>query len=481
MKKRPDWAGGDRCGASRPVIQQQTNNKNSPLFHLYFAKKQSNQTIDSKKPSCLSIFLSIYLLIYSTTQKDRKEPTKMIQRRMMHPSSGNNSAGGNSTLPASSKATTTVGRWATILKESRKPWEKKIQQCRLLLSIAPSGSTKKRTFHNNKNKKRSSLTLVTCLSLFLVASYLAWTAHRDLVQAVKAVASPGSSGGSSSMNAKEQAALIKRLLKSSPPNLKGVKGVQKLKDNTLYVLPERHPQVGDRSDKYALLRQEYDALLPLNPKRSLDVVHQLRQRNSKGGDKTIYSLQPMTTMSSEKQQPESYDIYNCPDTPPEHYPYAWSLAKEILPSWPPRDTTTVKERSIYQGICVFEYAHDLKKAQTYKDHEVPFVLQGDPHIARTVERWHMPGYLERMLNAKTGRQEQQPPSQLNQVHRTEYSPTNQFLYRAPGTPDTTGSGTVLKWLTYKEWLAHANQTAGEHGENEEDDGANPDQEHWYYR
>ena len=98
----------------------------------------------------------------------------------------------------------------------------------------------------------------------------------------------------------------------------------------------------------------------------------------------------------------------------------------------------------------------------------------------------MPGYLKRMLNAKTGKQQEQPPSKSAQVHRTEYSPTNKFLYRAPGTPDTTGSGTVLKWLTFEEWLAHANKTVvaapdfDEHAK-EENDGGNPEQEHWYYR
>ena len=51
-----------------------------------------------------------------------------------------------------------------------------------------------------------------------------------------------------------------------------------------------------------------------------------------------------------------YDIYNCPPTPPDDYPHSW-YATEVLSNWNPNDVTTIPpfSRSIYQGLCIFDY------------------------------------------------------------------------------------------------------------------------------
>jgi hypothetical protein len=92
----------------------------------------------------------------------------------------------------------------------------------------------------------------------------------------------------------------------------------------------------------------------------------------------------------------------------------------------------------------------------YRDLEMPFVIQGDPHVAWTVERWNRPGYIDKLLGKGIR-------------HRTEYSPSSHFLYHRPGT---SGGETELKWMTYSDWLEKANVTEAMTG---------PEQEHWYFR
>jgi hypothetical protein len=133
---------------------------------------------------------------------------------------------------------------------------------------------------------------------------------------------------------------------------------------------------------------------------------------------------------------------------------------DILTSWPPRDTSQPPERALYQGLCVFQYSRDLARAQNYKDRELPFVVRGDPHVSRAVERWNQPGYLSAMLRPE-------------QPHRVEWSPNNQFLYTRPGSTTKDASTTKLRWMTFDEWLTKANVSDATL--------ADPNHEHWYFR
>ena len=363
----------------------------------------------------------------------------------------NNNRPSKGTAAAGSDKATAARRWSVPMVDFasfQKPLEKHVLSIKQQLSPRPTTTT---TGKGHSHKKQSSLAVMV-MWLCLCVTYLAWTATTDLTNLV------------ASHKVQHNVAW---LLTSHPPLLKGV---DVLPYNKIYRIPESHPQVGDRSDAYARLRQEYDALLPLDPARSLQAVQRLREGTS-GRPGTNYTAKPM--VSSTQYHQEAYDIHHCPDTPPRGYPFAWSLAQEVLPNWPPRDTSSHPgERSIYQGLCVFSYPGDLAKAQTYKDLELPFVVQDDPYVARTVERWNMPGYMDRMLS---GSSSSSSSSSKPQVHRTEYSPNNHFLYKVPGSraaPSTTPATDELQWLTFRDWLAKANVT---------DDLSDPNHEHWYYR
>ena len=236
--------------------------------------------------------------------------------------------------------------------------------------------------------------------------------------------------------------------------------------NTVYEIPHAHKLVGDRSHRYAILRKEIDSLFPEDSARSLQRVAELRHHVGLGVMPTI----PLDHNSDQILKP-AYDIYNCPDIPPEGYPFQWNLMK-VVENWNPENTTV--PAAIFNGLCMFDYQDDYEKAMTYRDEEVPFVMSNDPRIAATAERWNSPGYMEKMLG--------------NVHHRTTRSDTNHFLYAVappknkanlrkhnkpwktapPGWTDPTQA----MRMSYSDWLEKANVT---------DDLCTPDQPHWYYR
>ena len=115
-----------------------------------------------------------------------------------------------------------------------------------------------------------------------------------------------------------------------------------------------------------------------------------------------------------------FDIYDCPDRPPEGYPRAWT-AEEVLTGWDPLDVTTVEpdHREVHQGICVFDYQTQYETALRYRDSEVPFIIRNNPTVDATVARWDDPRYLLEEFGE-------------TELYRTERSPTNQFIwYKLP--------------------------------------------------
>jgi hypothetical protein len=178
--------------------------------------------------------------------------------------------------------------------------------------------------------------------------------------------------------------------------------------NAIYRSPDSMTIVGDRSDRYAKLRQEIDPLLPVNPQRSLERVQQLTSHQYTPMDMAALAASHDHNSDQVHQPGDSamaaYDIYNCPDTPPSGYPFEWNML-QVLQNWPPDDP---KPRPhIFQSLCVFDYQRDYDKAMQYRQAEVPFVVVNDPAVHRTVERWNEPGYMEAMLG--------------NEPHRCEYS------------------------------------------------------------
>lgn len=235
--------------------------------------------------------------------------------------------------------------------------------------------------------------------------------------------------------------------------------------NDKYRIPDSMPIVGDRSDRYVQFRQQIDPLFPKDPQRSLQRVQELQTHPG------FYAPMPMTADAPHHSDQVAvaavpYDVYDCPDTPPTGYPFAWNLV-QILVNWPPDDATP--RPNLHQGLCVFDYTKDYDKAMNYRQAELPFVVINDPQVHQAVERWNTPGYMERMLS--------------DGPHRCEYSPNNHFMYFVPPpksasrrnaaqVPADWKPPTQLTRMQYTEWLKHANVT---------DDQLGPDQPHWYYR
>ncbi len=117
-----------------------------------------------------------------------------------------------------------------------------------------------------------------------------------------------------------------------------------------------------------------------------------------------------------------YDIYNCPSTPPDHYPMAWTTV-EVLKNWMPHDVTTIAPayRDIYQSLCVFDYTTQYDAALNYRKAELPFIIRNDPNVMSVASRWEDDTeYLHNALGDK-------------RLFRTERSPINEFMwYRLRG-------------------------------------------------
>lgn len=239
--------------------------------------------------------------------------------------------------------------------------------------------------------------------------------------------------------------------------------------NPAYAIPHAHKLVGDRSHHYAILRQDIDAALPENRARSLQRVQELQKYSQVHAVPTL----ALDRISDEFPRP-AYDIYNCPSTPPEGYPFQWNLLK-VVENWSPENTTVPSK--LFNGLCTFDYERDYDKAMTYRNAELPFVVKRDPRIAATAERWNSQGYMERLLG--------------DVLHRTSKSDTNHFLYAIPPPPSapkrfrggqkkkhqrTAPPGwkepTEALRMSYSDWLDKANVT---------DDMSAPNKPHWYYR
>lgn len=225
-------------------------------------------------------------------------------------------------------------------------------------------------------------------------------------------------------------------------------GMTVLDWNPIYRVKEALPIVGDRSDEYALLRQKIDAILRDDPQRSFEAVEMLKENEYSSFLDDVHHGDEFY-----------YDINNCPENPPRGYPFAWNLMK-ILEHWPADDTTPRPQ--IHQGLCVFDFTKDYDKALRYRRRELPFIVVNDPAVAKTVERWSVPGYIETLLGPGD--------------HIAEYSENNHFMYWRTGGKKPPVKNWVAPTekihISYRDWFDHANVT---------DDKLGPDNPHWYYR
>lgn len=114
---------------------------------------------------------------------------------------------------------------------------------------------------------------------------------------------------------------------------------------------------------------------------------------------------------------------------------------------------------------------DKKKfALNYRKAEVPFIVNNDIKMMRTVERWNHPGYLRQLMGKVP--------------HRCEYSQNNHFMYfnnpnggkkkrrkRNKNVPVGWSPPTELIHIPFEEWYSKANTPQF----------WSTDAQHWYYR
>jgi hypothetical protein len=160
----------------------------------------------------------------------------------------------------------------------------------------------------------------------------------------------------------------------------------------------------------------------------------------------------------------SYDVYNCPDTPPVNYPYAWN-SLEVLQNWNPDDVEESDwPHTLYQGLCVFDWDRDFTKAETYRKAEVPFVVQHHPDLLRASERWNTPGYLQELIGSEPQRNEHSLNNHLMfwRVHRMSVIPKG---WEKP---------TDEVELNFTDWYTKATALQSQRSNQTL-------QEHWYFR
>ena len=242
--------------------------------------------------------------------------------------------------------------------------------------------------------------------------------------------------------------------------------------NPHYQVEEAHERLGDRSDRYAFLRKEFDEYL----NDPVTFAEQLSLVNSR---KVNYRARPMEGTSDEAEQ-AVYDIHNCPPEPPKGYPFVWKTM-DIINAWNPNELTAPTSLDpdtdelrplLYQSLCVFDFTKDYEKAMTYRDASLPFLMTNDPSVTKTTVRWSLPNYLSRMFGVRD--------------HWTYFSENNHFMFytsisnqqRMRGskfndqTPDGWKEPTKDLWMPYDTFVKHANVS---------NDRAGPGHPHYYLR
>jgi hypothetical protein len=134
---------------------------------------------------------------------------------------------------------------------------------------------------------------------------------------------------------------------------------------------------------------------------------------------------------------ELYDVWNCPDLPPDGYPIQWP-AQTVLRNWR-TNVTEIPER-IHQGLCFFDVSTDMTKAWSYLDKDKPFIVRNTPDLVAAAKRWAQPGYLEKVLG--------------DTKHPVHKSPSHEFKYwvRKEYTPEGWTEPTEVLRIPYHEYL-----------------------------
>lgn len=202
---------------------------------------------------------------------------------------------------------------------------------------------------------------------------------------------------------------------------------------------------------YRKLRVEHESKHPLSDsERMKDFVKSVRN-------------DPYEPIFTKEDDEIDYDVFNCPEHPPNDYPKEWNVL-EVIQNWNPDDPDPPQKPHIYQGLCVFQHSTEYQKALNYRNAEKPFIIRDDPLVLETVERWHQPDYLTTLLGGQT-------------LHRTEYSHNNHFMYWKMNHKKKNGDWkppTENIQMSYTQWLKNAK-------EMEKESNYEKNEDHWYFR
>jgi len=193
--------------------------------------------------------------------------------------------------------------------------------------------------------------------------------------------------------------------------------------STIYRIPNSMAHIGDKSEAYARLRQEWDEQHPPNHReRSMRALQEIVEANHQKNkfSSVLHRLRPPPHRDASEDL--NYDIYDCPDNPPPGYPREYSTM-ELLRHWPPtqsvpnntaanQNNASTQGMWAHLGICVFDYHRDYEKALRYRRGELPFVVRNDPSVAETAERWNDEAYRRTLFGSlgHTGSSAQSAPA-----------------------------------------------------------------------
>jgi len=137
-------------------------------------------------------------------------------------------------------------------------------------------------------------------------------------------------------------------------------------------------------------------------------------------------------------------MVECPDTPPVGYPMAYSML-DIVDNWNP-DNTDIPAMH-YDSLCHFDYKTEYKKAETYRNAEVPFIVYNHPEVDNVATNWGNIDYLNKRLGDKSYGTTLSKSNHFMYFRRSRSSKTAKDPYGKPWQPPTSHmESTFSRWL-----------------------------------
>uniref|UniRef100_A0A7S2SVX9 JmjC domain-containing protein n=1 Tax=Rhizochromulina marina TaxID=1034831 RepID=A0A7S2SVX9_9STRA len=176
-----------------------------------------------------------------------------------------------------------------------------------------------------------------------------------------------------------------------------------------------------------------------------------RLRRGRAGNSTDGGSRPSAEESPEAKDrrrwhavagSRAFAAPDCPPQPAPDYPVEFPILN-VTSNWNP-DTPDVPPRH-FAGLCRFDFQSQRDQAESYRQAEVPFIVQGVPSVDAAVDKWRDDKYLEKSLGSK--------------AYLTEYSENNHFMYFQSGGNKPPGWEPPVEnqRMTFSKWNRIAQQ------------------------